>query len=186
MAEVIVTAAAEAEYLESLRWYAERSQRAAQGFEAAFDQALRSIASEPGRFARCDSRHRALLMRRYPFQIVYREEGDRIVINAVAHAKRRPRYWSGRRKRPLVAVGEDDDAAGDDERDAGPAEQRPHSHWRRLRRGFEIAVEVFVLGIYLFEPVQQLGGILAGVHAGASFGGVELLLQVGRLVAQCN
>jgi plasmid stabilization system protein ParE len=57
MAEVVVTAAAEADYLEGLLWYAKRSQRAAEGFETAFEQALEQIASAPLRFAFCDQRH---------------------------------------------------------------------------------------------------------------------------------
>jgi hypothetical protein len=35
-------------------------------------------------------------MRRYPYQVVYRIEGDKIVVIATAHAKRKPRYWKDR------------------------------------------------------------------------------------------
>jgi plasmid stabilization system protein ParE len=96
MAEPIVTAAAERDYLESLIWYGKRSQRAAEGFEAEFENALTQIAAAPLRFARCDQRHRRFLMRRYPYQVVYRSEGDDIVVIAVAHAKRKPLYWKNR------------------------------------------------------------------------------------------
>jgi plasmid stabilization system protein ParE len=96
MAEPLITAAAEAEYLESLLWYAERSPAAAEGFEADFARVLRAIAAEPDRFTAIDERHRAVLMRRFPFQVVYRRERERIVVIAVAHAKRRPRYWEKR------------------------------------------------------------------------------------------
>ena len=93
MDEAIVTSAAEADYLEALLWYGERSQRAAAGFEAEFENALAQIAAAPLRFALCDHRHRRFLMRRYPYQVVYRSEGGSIVIVAVAHAKRKPTYW---------------------------------------------------------------------------------------------
>ena len=96
IAEVVVTAAAEADYLEGLLWYAKRSQRAAEGFEIAFEQALEEIARAPLQFAFCDQRQRRFLMRRYPYQVVYRIEGGQIVVIATAHAKRKPRYWKDR------------------------------------------------------------------------------------------
>ncbi len=77
MAEPIVSAAAEADYFEALVWYGKRSQRAAEGFEAQFENALAQIAAAPMRFALCDERHRRFLLRRYPYQVVYRIEGDR-------------------------------------------------------------------------------------------------------------
>lgn len=96
MTEVIVTAAAEADYLEGLVWYAKRSLQAARGFEREFDRSLEAIAAAPVQFAKCDERHRRYLMRRYPYQVVYRDEGERIAVVAVAHAKRKPAYWRGR------------------------------------------------------------------------------------------
>lgn len=96
MADVLITSAAETDFTESLCWYAERSQRAADGFETEFDRALASIGADPGRFPRCDDRHQFYLMRRYPFQVIYREQSDQVAIIAVAHAKREPGYWSNR------------------------------------------------------------------------------------------
>jgi plasmid stabilization system protein ParE len=81
----------------SLRWYAERSQRAAAGFETEFERAIDSIAADPERYPLCDDRHRFYLMRRYPFQVIYRKASeDRLLIVAVAHASRRPGYWAER------------------------------------------------------------------------------------------
>ena len=96
MADVAITSAAERDFTDSLCWYAERSQRAAEGFEAEFDRTLASIGADPQRFPHCDQRHRFCLMRRYPFQVIYREQADQVVIVAVAHAKREPGYWSNR------------------------------------------------------------------------------------------
>ena len=96
MTNVRITSAAEEDFTEALCWYAERSQRAAEAFEGEFDRALKSIAADPYRFPHCDERHRFYLMRRYPFQVIYREHDDQLVIVAVAHAKRKPGYWSNR------------------------------------------------------------------------------------------
>ncbi len=96
MADVLISAAAEEDYTEALSWYAQRSERAARGFEAEFEQAIRAIQTTPQRFAFCDSSHRFYLMRRFPFQVIFRETSGRSLIVAVAHAKRQPGYWQGR------------------------------------------------------------------------------------------
>jgi toxin ParE1/3/4 len=43
------------------------------------------------------SRGRRLMpLRRFPFSLLYRIEGDEVRISAVAHHSRRPGYWRGR------------------------------------------------------------------------------------------
>ena len=96
MADVLILAGAEQDYAEALAWYAERSQRAARGFETEFERAIESISEAPRRFPSYDGKHRFYLMRRYPFQVIYREASVGILIVAVAHAKRRPGYWRDR------------------------------------------------------------------------------------------
>lgn len=81
---------------ESFDWYAERSVQAAVGFANAVDVALSAIAVDPKRFAAIDESHRVCPVGRFPFRIVYRVAPDRIVVVAIAHAKRRPGYWKGR------------------------------------------------------------------------------------------
>jgi plasmid stabilization system protein ParE len=96
MAKLLVASVAESEFTEALTWYAERSIRAAEGFNGEFDQALDTIAHDPLRFPRCDERHRFYLMSRYPYQVIYRDFGDDWIVIAVAHVKRKPEYWAGR------------------------------------------------------------------------------------------
>jgi plasmid stabilization system protein ParE len=96
MSKLLVTSAAEQDFTEALCWYTERSLQAAEGFEAELVRCLESIKAEPGRFPRCDPLHRYYLMRRYPYQIIYRERQDCLIVIAVAHAKRRPGYWANR------------------------------------------------------------------------------------------
>lgn len=96
MIDVLISSAAEADYTDALCWYVERSIDAAEQFEAEFQRSLKAIASGPERFPFCDDRHRFFLLRRFPFQVIYRPYLDRIVIVAVAHTSREPRYWEGR------------------------------------------------------------------------------------------
>ena len=82
---------------ESFDWYAERSANAAARFAAAVDEALRVVASDPERFAVVAPRHRACRVQGFPFRVIYRIEPECVVVVAIAHAKRRPVYWKGRR-----------------------------------------------------------------------------------------
>jgi plasmid stabilization system protein ParE len=84
------------DYDESFDWYAERSTSAAERFSDAVDDALLRIATNPVAFAFIDSRHQGCRVQRFPFQIVYRDEPDRVLVVAVAHAKCRPGYWKRR------------------------------------------------------------------------------------------
>lgn len=96
MANVIICSAAEVDYAESLKWYAERSIEAANDFDAEFDRAITQIAGAPERFPMCDSRHRYFLLRRFPFRIIYRSVASDVLVIAVAHGSRSPNYWANR------------------------------------------------------------------------------------------
>ena len=96
MPEVRFLPAAYDDFLKSLAWYSQRSERAAAGFEAALEVALQRIVDSPSTYALCDKRHRFYILKRYPFSIVYRMEGDEILVVAVAHSSREMPYWHGR------------------------------------------------------------------------------------------
>jgi toxin ParE1/3/4 len=94
--KVTIHPAAEAEYQTALGWYYERSPQAAERFERAFDQAIDFITANPTMFPLCDERHRFVMLKRYPYGLVYRVDGESVKVIAVAHSKRLPRLWSGR------------------------------------------------------------------------------------------
>jgi len=95
MTELVISSAAEVDFTESLCWYAERSDRSAINFDAEVDRALQTISSAPLRNPKIDDRHRFLLMRNYPFQIIYRVQDPAVIIIAIAHSSRAP-YWQDR------------------------------------------------------------------------------------------
>lgn len=96
MADVLLCSAAELEYTNAFCWYAERRPDAALEFESEFDHSIREISSNHTRFPKCDDRHRFFLMRKYPFQIIYRVQNDRLIVIAIAHTSREPNYWANR------------------------------------------------------------------------------------------
>jgi toxin ParE1/3/4 len=95
----------ELEYLEealqeaeaAARWYAERSVTAAAGFSDEIAAAESAIVRLPEAWPPHDHGTRRYLLQRFPFSVVYRVEARRILIVAVAHARRRPGYWKSRR-----------------------------------------------------------------------------------------
>ena len=89
--------AARNDFDESFDWYAERSVGAAIGFASAVDDALDGILDDPSRFPSTYGGCAYCALRRYPFRIVFRDEPDRLVVIAIAHAKRRPGFWRDRR-----------------------------------------------------------------------------------------
>lgn len=97
MTPVDLLPGARLDYDESFDWYAARSDTAAKRFAGAVKATLGLIADDPQRFVAVDSRHRECLVSRFPFRNVYRVVADRVVVVAIAHAKRRPGYWRGRK-----------------------------------------------------------------------------------------
>ena len=79
------------------RWYAERSATAAAAFSEEMDAAESAIARLPEAWPPYEHGTRRYLLRRFPFSVVYRVEESRVLIVAVAHARRRPGYWKSRR-----------------------------------------------------------------------------------------
>jgi plasmid stabilization system protein ParE len=66
------------------------------GFHAAVDDALQRIVDAPDQWPLCDDRHRFYVLHRFPYSLVYRIEGEDILVVAVAHSGRSPAYWQGR------------------------------------------------------------------------------------------
>jgi len=97
MAKLVIGEAAEAEYQAAAEWYAQRSPAVADGFTEAVAAAFRRILDRPEWGAACDDDHRLVIVRGYPYQIIYRMAADNsILVVAVAHCSRRPAYWAGR------------------------------------------------------------------------------------------
>ncbi len=88
--------AAEADLLDAIRWYQERSVSAATGFSREVEHAIGRIAEAPNRYPLTRFRCRRFVLMNYPFDIVYREHAEEIEIVAVAHHARKPAYWRKR------------------------------------------------------------------------------------------
>jgi plasmid stabilization system protein ParE len=77
-------------------YYAERSPKAAIAFTEELDAAVAEIERAPHVFPGHIHGTRRLLLRSFPFSVVYRFDSTQILIVAIAHGSRRPGYWSRR------------------------------------------------------------------------------------------
>jgi hypothetical protein len=79
----------------SLRWYDEQA-NLGRGFLDELDRGVRLIKSHPLASTEIDPGIRRCLLNRFPYALIYGIEDDTIIVIAVAHLHRKPRYWSGR------------------------------------------------------------------------------------------
>lgn len=93
---VVFEPQAEDEIIEAGSYYRDRSADAARRF-ADDVQALIGMLLQFPRVGLPVARDaRRVLLSNFPYQFIYRIEGEDIGVYAVAHLKRRPRYWMGR------------------------------------------------------------------------------------------
>lgn len=85
-----------AEAAEAYRWYAERSEEAAENFWAELRLARELVTQRPRLRAIHLHGARCFRLKRFPYGLIYIERGDRIIGLAVAHLRRRPGYWRRR------------------------------------------------------------------------------------------
>ena len=80
----------------SFDWYADRSTIAAARFANAVDAATARISENAKTLAWVDRVHQECPVKKFPFRIIFRQVEDQILIVAIAHAKRLPKYWRSR------------------------------------------------------------------------------------------
>lgn len=88
--------AALAETEAAVEWLRERSDRAAARFLDELERAIERIARQPDLFPTYMFGTRKVLLSRFPYMVVYRENDGLAEVEAVAHGRRRPGYWRER------------------------------------------------------------------------------------------
>lgn len=87
------------EFAEAAAYLADRSAQAAEGFLADVAATEELLLQFPNVGTPLRGGLRRLLLRTFPYQLIYRVVGDEIRIYAVAHLKRKPGYWRKRLRR---------------------------------------------------------------------------------------
>lgn len=87
---------AEAEYQAAINWYRSRSLQAAARFVAEVERVSEKIGEQPELYAKDEDGNHSVLLRRFPYSVIYRVFAERILVIAVAHAQRKEAYWQQR------------------------------------------------------------------------------------------
>lgn len=91
--DLIIRPEAEAEITEAFVWYEERVTGLGSDFLLNVDASLQAIRRNPYHFPLVYKKLRRALVRRFPYQIIFILEENRIVVLAVFHGKRNPKSW---------------------------------------------------------------------------------------------
>jgi plasmid stabilization system protein ParE len=82
---------------EAYRWYERASHGLGDEFLEAVRSALDLVSERPEQFPVVYRSTRRVLVRKFPYSLLYRIEPGAILLVAVFHAKRDPRVWRARR-----------------------------------------------------------------------------------------
>ena len=93
---LIVRPAAAADIEDAFDWYERQSSGLGVEFLDAVRSALERIASRPAAYQVVHRNTRRALVRRFPYSVIYRLYGDRILVVARMHGRRDPRRWASR------------------------------------------------------------------------------------------
>ena len=95
-AKVVFHPGASEDYAEAFAWYYTRGTALANDFEREIERGIRLILQTPLRWPQFDTERRRLVVRKFPYSIIYELHGDDVVVLAFAHGKRKPYYWLDR------------------------------------------------------------------------------------------
>ena len=91
--EVFVLPEAEVEAREAFLWYFERSPLAADAFRTELFRAIDGLASTAADWPLDEDGTRRYHLQHFPCTLVYELDGTTATVLAIAHQRRRPRYW---------------------------------------------------------------------------------------------
>jgi plasmid stabilization system protein ParE len=88
---------AEIEFADAVSFYESRNVGLGRSFAAEVNQTVSVIREHPDTGSPIGLGRRRMLVHRFPYSVVYRQDAESLVIIAVAHHRRRPGYWRRRK-----------------------------------------------------------------------------------------
>jgi toxin ParE1/3/4 len=82
---------------QATEWYESRAAGLGAEFLRALDAAAASVLRSPDQSPPLNHRLRRVLLRRFPYSLIYSTAADEIVVLACAHWRQHPRGWINRR-----------------------------------------------------------------------------------------
>jgi len=93
---LIVRPEAEAEMAEAFDWYEDRVPGLGSEFLLCVDAVFSNILRSPPQYPRVHKIVRRALTRRFPYEVFFVDDDERVVVLSVFHAKRNPKRWQER------------------------------------------------------------------------------------------
>jgi plasmid stabilization system protein ParE len=87
---------ADQEVDDAVRWYDEQAEGLSQDFLDELDRVVRLVKIYPLMATEIEPEIRRFLFTRFPYSLIYGIDKETIVVLAVAHQHRQPRYWADR------------------------------------------------------------------------------------------
>ncbi|GAK52134.1 hypothetical protein U14_03385 [Candidatus Moduliflexus flocculans] len=87
---------AQQEFDNAVEWHQQQSAQLGEQFLDEVHRAIKRIATYPSSCAKIDHDLRRCMVSRFPYGLIYGIDEETIVIVAVAHLHRKPRYWAKR------------------------------------------------------------------------------------------
>ena len=89
-------APAQRELDDAVAWYDEQAAGLGREFLDELDRAVRRVLSFPLSYPEIEPGIRRCRLARFPYGLIYGIDGENLVVVAVAHLHRQPRYWIDR------------------------------------------------------------------------------------------
>lgn len=87
---------AQVEFEEAVNFYNRQSEKLGDEFATEVLKTINRILTHPEAWTKLSKRTRRCRTNRFPYSVIYQIRGDRILVVAVAHSKRKPKYWRDR------------------------------------------------------------------------------------------
>lgn len=94
--EVIFRPEAVVELLEARQWYEEQSPGLGSEFSRALDVAVAKVVRNPLAYACIEEDFRHLVLRRFPYSLIYVATAQQLLIVSCFHHRRKPGSWRNR------------------------------------------------------------------------------------------
>lgn len=93
---LVIRPEAEEEMADAFDWYEKRVPGLGSEFLLCVDATFNSILRRPQQYPQVHRIVRRALTRRFPYEVFFVDDAERVVILAVFHAKRNPKNWEKR------------------------------------------------------------------------------------------
>jgi plasmid stabilization system protein ParE len=93
---LIIRPEAEAEMAEAFDWYEDRVAGLGAEFLLCLDAVFSAVVRNPQQFPHVHRVVRRALTRRFPYEVLFVVDSERVVVLSVFHAKRNPKRWQER------------------------------------------------------------------------------------------